>query len=327
MGLFDLFFRKNKGNQVGEHLVKIYFENDWTLLKKYASAMKKRLNVNCEDSLLEALILRCYGFHYYSKNKEVDKPSLMISLTKDSNGKLNSFQIKTLLDLCSEDLVKKSKYNHINNINDWVKEVKSTSNVVICENDKVFYDNLFESLLSTGIFFYPSKEQKTLYFFVKEGTTYMNQEKHDEYKTAGTMKTFPMIYLHAFLWLRNLHKKNKNLYNHFLSIMNNESDFDYEYKINFINSTFTNKSIEQMNSDHNAISQLFYRLKAYNTLITRLGLALGSFIDERINEKENFIMKVNNDFCTSTEITNLKHVDTYAMDSIFIRDMLSGKEL
>jgi len=331
MKLFDLFKRKSKVEQIDDYLIRLYFNNSRKTLTTYANGLKMKLKIEYDNTLFEILILRCCGYSYFSRNEIFDSHKLLNILNLICKDKLTSKQLLSIYENCIENIIHKNNYDHINNLDEWVKEAKSKvidkKEVIICDTNTEFYDNLFDTLLSSGVFFYPNKEKENMFFFIKNEKEYVNKEKQVECEINGSMKTFPMFYLYAYLWLRNMFKKNPKLHNHLLSLMSDEKEFDSIEKIHYINQILTNNSIEELKTDNNAISELFYRLRVYNNIIKRLGGALGSFIDEHSKDRDSFVAQVNNDFRQTIEIEDFKPINIYAMDNIYIRDMLSGDKL
>lgn len=331
MKLFDIFKRKSKSEQIDDYLIKLYFNNSRKALTTYANILKMKLMIEYDITLFEILILRCCGYSYFSRNEIFDSQKLLDILNLTCQNKLTSKQLLSIYENCFENIIHKRNYDQINNFDEWIKEAKSKvshkQDVIICDTNTEFYDNLFDMLLSSGVFFYPNKEKENILFFVKNEKEYVNKDKQEQCEISGSMKIFPMLYLYAYLWLRNIFQKNPKLHSHLLSIMSDEKEFNSDEKIFYINQLLTNISLEELKTDNKAISELFYRLRAYNNIIKRLGGALGNFIDEHSKDKDFFVAQVNNDFRQTKEIEDYKPINIYAMDNIYIRDMLSGNKL
>lgn len=181
-----------------------------------------------------------------------------------------------------------------------------------------FYDKIFDSLLETGVFNYPysseNKDEMTFAIF-GDGTTWLNKNKQES-----------QIAIYVYLWLRYVAKKNKTLHTHLIKLMNDEKTFFEREKTGFIKSVIQNNSTEQLFSDPKAVNHLFNRARAYKNWIGRLTENLLSFYAEYEDKIDHIISRINKEYSETPKIsrTDLTIQD---IDHIFLRDMLSGKEL
>ncbi len=194
--------------------------------------------------------------------------------------------------------------------------LRPKKNIIVAKSSMDFYDIMFDTLVDIKgtSFFYPNSDD--LLFFASEGKIYLNPEnKNKEGEIA----------MYAYMWLRNISTK-KELHKHIVSTFYDEKYYSESEKFAFISSVL-GKSIQQLQTDPNAVHQIFIRTLAYINIIERFTKSLFLFFEEHEeSEFKHYITIVNKDFPKTSKIsrTDLTIQD---IDRIFLRDMLSGKAL
>ena len=201
---------------------------------------------------------------------------------------------------------------------EFLTAIRKTTQPINTTSSGDFYDKSFDALLDTGAFAYPySSENTDEMDFVSfgDGTTWMNENKQES-----------QIAIYVYQWLRYVSKRNKALHSHLIKLMNDEKTFSENEKIAFISSVIKNKSIEQLFSDPKAVNHLFNRARAYRNAIKRLTENLLSFYSEHEDKTDYFVSRANKDYPDTPKILRAD-LTIQDIDRIFLRDMLSGKEL
>jgi hypothetical protein len=200
----------------------------------------------------------------------------------------------------------------------FVEEQKSK--VLNCEDTTgEYYNKIFDDLMQSSGFFYPRKSNDTdeIEFLVIP----------PDVKYAKNDSQTGQIGMYVFLWLRNISSQNNNLHNHFLSLYFDNKQMSIEEHLNYIQSIIKNDSLTQIIRDTKIMQAISIRLRAYFTIIEKLTETLLTFYVEHENDCVRILLQINKEYSPTKQIKNTDTLTIQDIERIFIRDMLSGKEL
>jgi hypothetical protein len=190
---------------------------------------------------------------------------------------------------------------------------KTKNPIQISNSSTDFYDKMFETLLNSNPFAMPQYA-----CFITE--------KRDIY-ADGEDNQIGIVSSYAYLWLRNVSKKNKLFYEHILSQIPTDFAGSFDEQKSLISATLLKAKLEQIYSDKNAVYQIYSRIKAYLKIIDRFTNELLEFYIEHENDVDYFLARANQDYLPTKQITNISNLTLQDIDRIFIRDILNERIL
>ena len=208
-------------------------------------------------------------------------------------------------------------------LEDVIKQYKQVvnehkSDIVSSDTASPEYDKKFHSLIESSFFFYPKKSTNVneIEFFVAPNEKFANENSQ-----RG------QIAIYVFEWLQLTNRKNPNLYNQILSLFVEEEKMSIQEHLDYIQSIIKNDSLAQIIRDTKILKATSERLRAYNKIIDRFSNSLMRLFVEHENEMEQFIEKINNNFLPTERITKTNNLKVKDIEDVFLRDVLSGKNL
>jgi hypothetical protein len=224
------------------------------------------------------------------------------------------------------DFFKKKKENDFQQkFNDVMKEYMSfveenKSKILEIENTTgEYYDNIFDNLMKSSGFFYPHKSQKIddiEFMIIPPDTQFANENSQ-----RG------QIGIYVYLWLRNVNSQNKAFHNHLFSLFIENKALSVEEHLNYIQSIIKNNSLTKIIRDTKILQAISTRLRAYCAIIEKLTATLLTFYVEHEDDCVRCLLKINKEYLPTTHIKNSYNLTIQDIENIFIRDMLSGKDL
>jgi hypothetical protein len=216
---------------------------------------------------------------------------------------------------------KKNKKQELDDIIRQYKQVvnEHKSDIVFCDTTSPEYDKIFHSLINSSFFFYPKKSANAneIEFFVTP-----DEKFADENSQRG------QVAICVFEWLQLTYSKNSNLYSQILSLFVEEEKMSIEEHLNYIQSIIKNDSLTQIIRDTKVLKAISERLRAYNKIIDRFSNSLMHLFAEHENEIiEQCISGINDFYLPTEKITTINNLTANDIESIFVRDVLGGKNL
>jgi hypothetical protein len=205
-------------------------------------------------------------------------------------------------------------------MNEYKNFVEENKSKTLDENtSEKYYDDIFDEVMLSSGFFYPHKSQNIddiEFMVIPPDTQFANENSQ-----RGQIGLF------VYLWLRNVSKQNIVFHNHLLSLFIESPQLSIEEHLNYIQSIIKNDSLTQIIRDTKILQAISIRIRAYCVIIERLTNSLLKFYVEHEDDCVRCLLQIDKEYSPTERIENVSGLSIQNIEYIFIRDMLSGKDL